>query len=157
MGLFINETTIMCVTPHILGHPSDYVRETVQVTVAMNGQDFNEDDSDAYVTFVGTGTSNALLKILLLVLLFALLLLGIVMFCLALKADNMNRSSRPSMPEPETLNLRDPLGKIPKAIVPGYAISRDGRQSAGGYNPSRAAGSRGAGSRGPSRPRFSNQ
>lgn len=48
------------------------------------------------------------------------MLLGIVMLCLAIKADASNRNSRPSMPEPETLNLRDPLGKIPKAIVPGY-------------------------------------
>jgi hypothetical protein len=37
MGMYINETTVMCITPHIQGRPEDYARETVQVTVAMNG------------------------------------------------------------------------------------------------------------------------
>ena len=78
MGMYINETTIMCVTPHIQGHPSDYGHETVQATVAMNGQDFNEDRSDAYITFVGTGSDTNLLKILLFSLLLALLALALV-------------------------------------------------------------------------------
>jgi len=37
MGMYINETAIMCVTPHVQGRPEDYGRELVQVTVAMNG------------------------------------------------------------------------------------------------------------------------
>ena len=37
MGMYINSTTVMCVTPHIQGRPEDYGRETVLVTVAMNG------------------------------------------------------------------------------------------------------------------------
>jgi hypothetical protein len=37
MGMYINETTLLCVTPHIKGRPEDYYRETVQVTIAMNG------------------------------------------------------------------------------------------------------------------------
>ena len=65
MGMYINETAVMCVTPHIQGKPEDYARETVQVTVAMNGQDFNDIYSDAYVTFVGTGASWLHIKILL--------------------------------------------------------------------------------------------
>ena len=77
MGMYINETAVMCITPHIQGRPEDYSRETVQVTVAMNGQDFNEIDSDAYVTFVGTGSDSNLLKILILVLLLALLIVSI--------------------------------------------------------------------------------
>ena len=43
----------------------------------MNGQDFNEVDSDAYVTFVGTGSDSNLLKILILCLLLALLIVSI--------------------------------------------------------------------------------
>jgi hypothetical protein len=42
MGMFINETAVMCVSPHIQGRPEDYGHVAVQVTVAMNGQDFNE-------------------------------------------------------------------------------------------------------------------
>ena len=79
MGMYINSTTVMCVTPHIQGRPDDYGRETVQVTVAMNGQDFNDIDSDAYVTFVGTG-SNGGWKILIFILLLALLILA-CFFC----------------------------------------------------------------------------
>ena len=42
MGMYVNETSVMCVTPHISGRPEDYYRETVNVIVAMNGQDFND-------------------------------------------------------------------------------------------------------------------
>lgn len=82
MGMYINETTVMCVTPHIQGRPEDYARETVQVTVAMNGQDFNDMQSDAYVTFVGTGTDSKMLKALLFILLLTLLILACVALCM---------------------------------------------------------------------------
>lgn len=91
MGMYINETTVMCVTPHIQGHPEDYARETVQVTVAMNGQDFNEMDSDAYVTFVGTGSDSSLLKILLFCILLALLIIAIYFACISFKGGNAPR------------------------------------------------------------------
>jgi len=47
----------------------------------MNGQDFNEVDSDAYVTFVGTGSDSSLLKILLFCLLLAILIIAIFFIC----------------------------------------------------------------------------
>lgn len=81
MGMYINETTVMCVTPHIQGRPEDYARETVLVTVAMNGQDFNDVRSDAYVTFVGTGSDSKMLKALFLVLLLTLLILACFAIC----------------------------------------------------------------------------
>jgi hypothetical protein len=37
MGLYINDTYVMCVSPRITGHPDDYYRETVTVRVAING------------------------------------------------------------------------------------------------------------------------
>lgn len=40
MGLYINDTYVMCVSPRISGHPDDYYREEVTVRVAINGQDF---------------------------------------------------------------------------------------------------------------------
>ena len=46
----------------------------------MNGQDFNDMESDAYVTFVGTGSDSKLLHALLLSLLIGLLILAIVAY-----------------------------------------------------------------------------
>jgi hypothetical protein len=77
MGMYINETAILCVSPRIPGDPEDYSEETVKVTVAMNGQDFADVESDAYVTFLGTGSPLAIWKFIITVLLLALLLLGI--------------------------------------------------------------------------------
>ena len=92
MGMYINETTVMCVTPHIQGRPEDYGRETVQVTVAMNGQDFNEIGSDAYVTFVGTGGGGGALKLLIFILLLAMLILAIIYLCGMLGAQPKRQS-----------------------------------------------------------------
>ena len=50
----------------------------------MNGQDFADVESDAYVTFVGTGSDRGLLIFLLAILLLALLILACIAFCAAL-------------------------------------------------------------------------
>ena len=42
---YINRTTILCLTPSISDDPSDISTETVSVSVAMNGVDFDEDES----------------------------------------------------------------------------------------------------------------
>ena len=76
MGMYVNETFAMCVTPHLSGRPEDYYRETVNVAVAMNGQDFTDVESDAFVTFVGTGSDRGLLIFLLAILLLALLIIS---------------------------------------------------------------------------------
>ena len=83
MGMYVNDTHAMCVTPHISGHPEDYYRETVNVVVAMNGQDFADVESDAYVTFIGTGSDRGLLIFLLAILLLALLILACLTCCAA--------------------------------------------------------------------------
>ena len=83
MGMYVNETSVMCVTPHINGRPEDYYRETVNVIVAMNGQDFNDVMSDAYVTFIGTGSDKGILIFLLAILLLALLILACITCCAA--------------------------------------------------------------------------
>ena len=83
MGMYVNDTHAMCVTPHISGHPEDYYRETVNVVVAMNGQDFTDVESDAYVTFIGTGSDRGLLIFLLAILLLALLILACLTCCVA--------------------------------------------------------------------------
>lgn len=42
---YINKTTILCLTPAISEDPAEISTETVTLSVAMNGVDFNEDDS----------------------------------------------------------------------------------------------------------------
>jgi len=50
----------------------------------MNGQDFEIDSGDAFVTFIGTGDSSALWHFLASLLIFSLLILGLVMLCIGL-------------------------------------------------------------------------
>ena len=83
MGMYINETAVMCVSPHIQGRPEDYGHVSVQVTVAMNGQDFNEIQSDAYVTFVGTGSDSKWVQALIFSMLLGLLILACFSLCWA--------------------------------------------------------------------------
>lgn len=84
MGMYVNQTTILCLTPHISGSTDDYSSTTVTVGVAMNGQDFLEETSQAEVTFVGTGSSNAFLNFVISALLIALLGVAIFTFVIAL-------------------------------------------------------------------------
>merc|ERR1719361_1211774 len=112
MGLYINETAILCITPHIKGRPEDYYRETVQVTIAMNGQDFNEVQSDAYVTFVGTGEDSRLLFFLIAILLIALLILALIACCTAMIkyfSGALGQRDKPSL-EANVVSLRDGSG-----------------------------------------------
>jgi hypothetical protein len=37
MGMYLNQTTMMCLTPHIQGTSDDYSSETVVLAIAMNG------------------------------------------------------------------------------------------------------------------------
>ena len=76
MGMYVNETTVLCMTPHFAGTSDDYYRDTVVVGVALNGQDFGENLSHAEVTFVGTGSNTAFWQFVIAALLIALLLLA---------------------------------------------------------------------------------
>lgn len=129
MGMFINEKQIMCVTPHIQGRPEDYYRETVQVTVALNGQDFNEVESDAYVTFVGTGSDTRLLYLIITVLLLALLILAIVACCAGLVA--VSTGGRRSVPKANVIpnHLRGDGGDtVQRSTLGDYSlVSASGR------------------------------
>jgi hypothetical protein len=57
--------------------------ETVEITVAMNGVDYNE-DSGVTVQFLGTGQGMSLFVILLGTVIFALLIIAIVVFLFGL-------------------------------------------------------------------------
>jgi len=84
MGMYVNETTVLCMTPHFAGTSDDYYRDTVLVGVALNGQDFGENLSHAEVTFVGTGSNTAFWQFVIAALLIALLLLACATCCTAL-------------------------------------------------------------------------
>lgn len=84
MGMYVNETTVLCMTPHFAGTSDDYYRDTVVVGVALNGQDFGELLSHAEVTFVGSGSNTAFWQFVIAALLIALLLLACATCCTAL-------------------------------------------------------------------------
>ena len=84
VGMYVNRTTIKCITPSVQDDPDDVWRETVQIEVALNGQDFDEDNSDVDFTFVGTGSTLVFWPYVIGTLLIGLLLVAIVVFCSAL-------------------------------------------------------------------------
>jgi len=56
----------------------------VRVTVALNGQDFDEDNSDVDFTFVGTGSTLVFWPYVVGTLLIGLLLVAMIVFCSAI-------------------------------------------------------------------------
>jgi len=94
MGLYINSTFVMCVSPRISGHPDDYYREEVLVRVAINGQDFQEVGSEAVVTFVGTGQAKGFVHFIIATILIALLIIVLAFLVIMLILKNQ-RSAQP--------------------------------------------------------------
>lgn len=101
MGMYLNQTTTLCLSPHIPGTSDDYWRHKVKVAIAFNGQDFMEETSNAYVTFVGTGHAPSFLPQVLTTLLVALFLIGLFTCCAAL----FNLRGVPDL-NPNTISLR---------------------------------------------------
>lgn len=77
---YVNATTILCLTPNINEDPADIGEETVIVTVAMNGVDFNDDLSKVAFTFIGTGGSISIWVIIMATLVLGLLIISIMLF-----------------------------------------------------------------------------
>lgn len=71
-------------TPNIRESPSEISTEVVELTVAMNGVDYNDDYSDLTVTFVGTGQGMSIAVIIMGTLIFALLIISIIVFLFGL-------------------------------------------------------------------------
>lgn len=82
---YINKTTILCLTPNIADDPADISTEAAEVTVAMNGVDFNDDYSDLIVTFVGTGGGVSTWVIIMGSLIFGLLIVAVLIFIAGLR------------------------------------------------------------------------
>lgn len=79
-GQYINRTTILCLTPNIIEDPAEVSEETVTVSVALNGIDFNDDYSSCQFTFVGTGGNVSSWVIIMGTLIFGLLIVAILIF-----------------------------------------------------------------------------
>ena len=75
----------MCLTPNVKEAPSDISTEVVELTVAMNGVDYNDDFSDLAVTFKGTGQGMSIWIIIMGTLIFALLIISIIVFLFGLQ------------------------------------------------------------------------
>ena len=70
-------------TPNTREAPSEVSTETVEINIAMNGVDYN-DDSGVTVVFVGTGQGMSIGVIIMGVLIFALLIIAIAFFLFGL-------------------------------------------------------------------------
>lgn len=82
---YMNKTHILCLTPNIRESPSEIATETVSLTVAMNGVDYNDEYSDLTVTFVGTGQGLSIGVVIMGTLIFALLIISIIVFLFGLQ------------------------------------------------------------------------
>ena len=80
-AIYINETVIKCVTPSVEDDPDSIYREVVKLTVALNGVDHNEDQSQVEFTFVGTGTYLVFWPFIIGALLIGLLIVALVVCC----------------------------------------------------------------------------
>lgn len=87
VGTYLNKTAIKCAVPSIKDDPDTIYRETVKVTVAQNGKDFDEENSDVEVTFVGTGSFLGFWSAILATLLIGLLIVAIFFYCGAILAS----------------------------------------------------------------------
>jgi hypothetical protein len=90
-AVYLNKTTIICVTPAI-HDPKDIPREgvSVELSVAMNGQDYSTQDQDIMIKFIGTDKNDELIPMIYIIIfvstiLFILLFAAITVFCFGLK------------------------------------------------------------------------
>ena len=104
----------MCLTPNIQDDPADISEESVQVTVAMNGVDFNEDYSEVEFTFLGTGGSISTLVIIMGTLIFGLLIVSVLIFLGGLQ-EFMKQKGRENLPRNSYTHVNE-RGDIGPAI-----------------------------------------
>ena len=128
---YINTTTILCLTPNIADDPSDISEETVLVTVAMNGVDFNEYESEVNFMFIGTGSVVSTWVIIMGTLIFGLLILSIAIFLGGLQ-EFIRQKSLENIPR-HSYTHQNQRGDVGPRIIPSRASSQNlgaGRRSA---------------------------
>jgi len=134
--MYINETTLLCVSPRIPGDPEDYSTEKVKLSVAMNGQDFNEIESEAFVTFIGNGSNLGIFKFLLTAILLSLLFVALGYAGIALwtylKASQIDipipiyQQPKPASLGPNTIMLRGGVEQGVRGNVAGENVLLSG-------------------------------
>ena len=117
----------MCLTPNIQDDPADISEETVQVTVAMNGVDFNDDYSEVSFIFIGTGGSISILVIIMGTLIFGLLIISVLIFLGGLQ-EFIKQRSREDIPRNSytQVNERGNLGPAMQSRASNRSRSNQG-------------------------------
>jgi hypothetical protein len=87
---YINATAVKCVTPAVPDDPEDIYRDTVIFSLAMNGYDFDTDESELNFTFIGTGSYIGLGGVVLFIILLGPLIAAFVLFINSTYGRNNN-------------------------------------------------------------------
>jgi hypothetical protein len=147
-GTYVNQTTILCLTPNIADDPEDISAEAVPITVAMNGVDFNDDYSQADFTFNGTGGVVSTWVVIIGTLIFALLLLAMGICATGLQ-EFLRRKGEEKVQMQSYTQQRENGGVglrvASRSTSRNQMGSRANLSRAGGSRLSRGAGSRGQG------------
>lgn len=80
IAVYLNQTTLKCVSPSVLDEPDSIYEEKVQFSIAMNGYDYDYDANNFEFTFVGTGSVLGFCLQTLVILLLGILLIAVIMF-----------------------------------------------------------------------------
>lgn len=80
IAVYVNETSVKCLTPSLLENPEDIYREKVIFSVSMNGYDYPYEINSFDFLFVGTGNWINLGPILLGIVLFGALVAAFILF-----------------------------------------------------------------------------
>lgn len=100
LAVFVNETSIKCVTPSVLDEPDDVYRELVTFSIAMNGYDYDFEVNSFDFTFVGTGSYFGLGPAILGILLVGVVLIAFILFTQnyyqSLSLSGSHNESRPN-------------------------------------------------------------
>ena len=83
-GVYINATTIKCITPLIKDDPDTIFKEIVYVQVALNGQDFTDKTDKCLFTFYGDATYFIYWPYFIGFMLIALFLVAFLVLCFTL-------------------------------------------------------------------------
>lgn len=146
----MNETTILCLTPNIQDDPADISAEIAEVTVAMNGVDFNDDQQELTVIFIGTGAAVGVWVLILGTFIFALLIIAFIFFLFGLQymlAAYQEQREYNESAEVQPYTRLTNAGVQPALQQRGNMDRATNSAAGGGRRISRADGSRAMGSR----------
>lgn len=138
-GALINSTLIKCVTPTIQERPENVDKDTVVLSIAQNGQNYNIDQSACDYTFTGTGTGSSFWPwVLALVLIFILLIA--LLLCIAAIIQR-NSHHEPLRAQGAHIEREAPhvLNKRPRGVPSGPAeYDPNSRRDTGYYQQTRS-------------------